>query len=168
MTGLYRFFANKGQLIALLIGLISLFIVFGILIGGLSGAGYDTGTDLNAVLKGGGGDGFNMFNAAIVIPLILVAICAILWLIFGVGRILTNPKASLLAIISFAVILVLFFVLYSSSDVETTGKLGLIHEKFGISGGVSKFISGGIKTTVGLVILAFISMVVFEIYNMFK
>jgi hypothetical protein len=37
-----------------------------------------------------------------------------------------------------------------------------------VSEGTSKFISGGIKTTVGLSVVAFFVMIGFEIRNLFK
>ena len=51
---------------------------------------------------------------------------------------------------------------------ESAGKLGELHEKFSITENVSKFISGGLKTTVGLALAAFGAMVVLEVVNLFK
>ncbi len=168
MIGLYNFFQKRGQLFALLLGVISVAIVFISINSGMSSAGFDGSTDLNTVLKNGGGDGFNFLNAAVMIPIVLVVLCAVVWLAFSFFRIITNPKSSLAGIVALVVIAALFFLVYSSADVNYTGKLAAIHEKFGISDGVSKFISGGLVTTVALAVLTFVAMVVSEIINLFK
>lgn len=168
MTGLYNFFQKRGQLFALLLGLISVVIAFGSVFSGLGAAGFDAATDLNAVLKNGGGNGFDFFNLAIMIPVILTVIAVVLWLIFGLGRLVTNPKGSIVVLLGAVLLIGLFFVLYSSSIAESDGPVGFVSEKFGVTPGVSKFISGGIKCTIILTALSIITMVVLEIINLFK
>ena len=168
MISIYNFFQKRGQLFALLLGVITVALVFGTAMSGMSAAGFGADTDLNTVLKNGGGDGFNFFNLAIYLPFFLTVIAAALWLIFGLGRLATNPKGSLIVLIGAVVLIGLFFILYSSSDAETTGKLGMLSEKFDVSTGVSKFISGGIKCTAVLAFGALASMVILEIVNLFK
>lgn len=168
MTGLYNFLLKRGQLIALLIGVVFVAIILISIFGGLGSAGYDAGTDLNAILKDGGGNGFNFFNPAMLLPILLTILCAGVWLIFGLGRVFTNPKGSISGIIAAAVIFAIFFFLYTTSVAETTGRVGFVSEKFNISEGISKLISGGLKTTIGLTILSIVAMVAFEIYSLFK
>jgi len=71
-------------------------------------------------------------------------------------------------IIAFGVIIILFFVFMGMSDAETTGRIGMLSQKFNVSPGVSKFIGGGIMTTVVLALGAFFAMVIMEILNLFK
>ena len=168
MTGLYNFFLKRGQLFALLLGVITVAIVFGSAMGGMGTAGFDSSTDLNQVLKNGGGNGFDFFNAAIALPMILSAIAAALWAFFGLGRLVTNPKGSIIVLIGAVLLLGLFFVLYSSSSAETTGIVGRVSEKFAVGPGVSKFISGGIKCTIILAVIAVLTTVILEIVNLFK
>jgi len=168
MTSIYNFFLKRGQLFAFLLGLITVAIVFGTAMSGMGAAGFEAGSDLNAVLKNGGGDGFNFFNLAIYLPIILTVLAAGLWLLFGLGRLVTNPKGSLIVLIGAVVLIGLFFLLYSSSAAETSGKLGMLSEKFDVSNGVSKFISGGIKCTAILALIALASMVIMEVVNLFK
>jgi len=168
MKSLYNLFTTKGQLIALVLALVVIAIsVLGIF-GGLSSGGYDVGTDLNAVLKGGGGNGFNFFNSAILLPGILIGIATFLWIGFTVFQVLTDIKGSSKIVIAFLIIAVMFFVFKAMNDSETTGKLAALIQKNGISEGVSTSISGGIWTTLVLTILAAVLMIVMEVLNMFK
>lgn len=168
MIGLYNFFVKRGQTVSLVIGLVSTAIILFSIFGGLSSGGYDTSTDLNAVLKGGGGNGFDFLDPAIIIPEILVAICLITAVLFGIFKLITNPKSSLAMLLGIGLILAMFFVFYSMADSESTGRIGMLLEREGLSTGVSKFISGSIKTTLWLTILAFVGIVVMEIVNFFK
>ncbi len=168
MIGLYNFLQKKGQLFSLLLGVVCVAIVLMSIFSGLKSAGFDAGTDLNTVLKNGGGDGFNFLDPAIMIPMVLVMATAAVWLLSSLLRMIMNPKSSLIGIVAIAVILGVFFVLYSSADINHGPAMAAIHEKFNITDGVSKFISAGLKTTVGLAVIAFFSMVISEIINLFK
>ncbi len=69
------------------------------------------------------------------------------------------------------VIVVVFFALYSSSGTDFDSAIGNTLLKFadtGITENTSKIISGSLKTTGMLAIGALVSMVFFEIYNIFK
>lgn len=168
MKAIYNLFNQKGQMIALLLGVLCIAIVLGSIFSGISGAGYDTSTDLNAVLKSGGGDGFNYLNLAIAIPAILIIIALLAWAVFGLMGLIGNPKGSMTFLIGFVILLVLFFILYSMSDAESTGKIAELVGKNNISENVSKMISGGVKSVMGLTIVAFFGIILFEIYNLFK
>jgi hypothetical protein len=88
--------------------------------------------------------------------------------LFGIYQMVTNPKAAIKAIIGIAILLVLFFALYSTSSPESTGIVANAVEKFGITDGQSQFISAGIKSTLILGGLAALAFVVSEITNLFK
>ncbi len=168
MKAIYNLFNTKGQMIALLIGVVCSAIILISIFTGLSGAGFDASTDLNAVLKNGGGDGFNFLNPVIAVPLLLVAVAFLVAIVFGLGQLISNPKNSMVFLISIAVLLGLFFILYSTSTAESTGKIAELVSKNNITENVSKFISGGVKSVMGLTIIAFAGIVLFEIYNLFK
>ncbi len=168
MKGIYDLFTKNGQLIALGIGLICIIAVFASIFGGLANSGFDTSTDLNAILKDGGGDGFNFFNTAVSIPQILTIAAVAIILIFGVLGLVTNPKGSLIMLIALGVLVGLFFILTSMSEAETAGKIAALTDRYDIDDGTSKMLSGGIKTAVALAVLSLIGMVLMEIYNFFK
>lgn len=169
MKSLFTFLTKRGQLFALLLAIACIVIVFSSIFGGLSNAGYDTGLDLVPILQDDEStQSFDFFTPAVAIPYYLTAICMFLLVIFFIKDIVTNPKGSMKMIIGLIVLAVVFFALYSSSTAENVGKIGALSQEFNVSDNISKMISGGLKTTVGLAIVAAISMVLMEIWNMFK
>lgn len=169
MKALYNFLTSKGQLVALLLAILCVAIVLGSIFSGLGSAGYDVGTDLVSILKDKDStQEFNFFNPAISIPQALIVIALLALIVFGVISLVSDPKGSLKFIISAAVVLVLFGIFYSISDSETSGKIFELIQKNNISEGTSKFISGGIKTTILLITLSVITAVGGEVYNIFK
>lgn len=168
MKSLYNLLTTKGQLFALVLGVVVIAISLISIMGGLGSAGYEVGTDLNSIMKSGGGDGFNFFNAPIALATVLIVLGFILWIGFTLIQLISNPKDSMKMIIAFGITILLFFIFMSISDAESTGRIASLSDRFNVSDGVSKFISGGIKTTLVLSIGAFIAMVVMEILNLFK
>lgn len=164
---MYKFLTKNGQTAALILGVVCIAIFLGTALSGISSAGYDLSTDLNGL-----GDeakaGMNFFNPGIWLAIVLAVACLVVAVLFGIINVAKFPKASLKAIIGFIAIVALFGILYSMSSMETGGKLAALHDKFDVSEGVSKFISGGIKTTVFLAIASFVIMILFEIRNLFK
>jgi hypothetical protein len=169
MKALYNFLTARGQMIALFLAILCVAIVMGSIFSGLGSAGYDTSTDLVSILKDPDStQEFNFFNPAVAIPRILILLCVIAVVVFGVLSVVSDPKGSLKFIISGGVIVLLFFVFYASSESETTGKIFALLQREDISEGTSKFISGGIKTTMLLIGFSIVSAVAGEVYNIFK
>lgn len=168
MKAIYNLFVNNGTRGAFLLGALIILLSLVLINSGLSGAGYDVGTDLNQILKSGTEEKFNFFNFPLGFPIALAGLCIVAALFFGITQLVSNPKGSLKGIIGLAVVLILFFVFYSMASPETTGKLATLHDRFGIGDTASKIISGGIKTTITLAAGAAILMVIAEIRNMFK
>lgn len=164
---MYNFLTKHGQTAALGLGVLCIVIFLVTTLGGISSGGYDLSTDLNG-LPDEAKDKIMFFNPGIFITVALVVICFVLSLVFGLVNFAKFPKASMKAAIALIAIVVVFGGLYASSGMETSGKLGMLHDKFDVGEGASKFIGGGIKTTVGLGILAFIVMIGFEVRNLFK
>ncbi len=169
MKSLFNFFTSKGQLGALLLAVALIAVVFMTIFGGLGSAGYDSGTDLVPILQDEEStQTFDFFSPAVSIPVYLIGFAAILLVFFGIKSIVTDPKGSMKLIISLAVLAIIFFALYSMSEAETTGKISELVQEFDVSDNVSKMISGGIKTTLGLAVVSAVLMVIMEIWNLFK
>ncbi len=169
MKALYDFLTSKGQMIALLLAIVCIAIVMISIFTGISGQGYDVGTDLVSILKDPDStQEFNFFNAAIIIPRALIILTALIMVVFGVIALISDPKGSMKFIVSTVVILLLFFVFYSISESETTGKIFSLLQKNNIGDGTSKFISGGIKTSLLMIGLSVVSAIGGELYNFFK
>lgn len=164
---MYKFLTKNGQTMALLLGVFCILVFLIPVFTGIGGAGYDLGTDLNA-LPDEAKDKINFFNPGLGLARFLVYAGFGLALIFGIVNFAKFPRASLKAAGGLVAIVVLFFILYSTSQMESTGKLAMLHDKFDVSEGVSKFISGGLKTTVFLAVGAFVIMILAEIRNFFK
>ena len=169
MKSIFTLLTKRGQLFALILALVCIAIVFVSILSGLGSAGYDTSLDLVPIMQDEEStQNFNFFSPAVRIPSYLAVICFFI-MIAGVFKdIFSDPKGSIKMIIGLVVLAVVFFALYSSSAAENTGKISYLVQEFDVSDNVSKLISGGIKTTVGLTIVAAISMVFMEIWNMFK
>jgi len=165
---MYKLLTKNGQLFALILGVgvvaIYLFTVFG----GLSSAGYSTSDDLNAILKNNPDANFDFFNAGMYLTIALVALAVGLAILFGLWQVISSPKASLKGIIAVVVLAALFFVLYSTAEAESTGKIGELVQRFDVSDTASKIITGGLMTTFILAAAATLFMVLGEIRNLFK
>jgi glucan phosphoethanolaminetransferase (alkaline phosphatase superfamily) len=165
---MYNYLTKNGQLVAFLIGLVVIVIFLGSVISGLSSGGYDMGTDLNA-LDADVKKNINFFNPGLYLTALLGALTAALaFVVFGVWNLIKFPKDAIKFVAGIAGLLVIFFILYSMSNVETAGKLGELHDELAISDGTSKFISGAMKTAMGLAVVSFVAMFAGELRNMFK
>ena len=165
---MYSLLAKRGQLFAILLGVGIVVIFLGSVIGGLNGAGYNMGTDLVQVLKNDPAQDFSFFDIGLYLTMGLIAIAAVLALLFGLYQMLTNIKGSLTGIIALVAIAAIFFGFYSSAPDDLTGPISGVLQQFDISAGISKFISGALWTTIILALLSVAAMVILEIWNMFK
>ncbi|TXB63310.1 hypothetical protein [Phaeodactylibacter luteus] len=103
----------------------------------------------------------------------LSIVAAIAMVLFGLVQVATSFKSSMKGILGFVALLVIFFVSYSMTDTNVSPYIQGAIDKFEQGGAVFtegnlKFISGGISTTVILVILAAAAFVISEISNLFK
>ncbi|NNE27385.1 MAG: hypothetical protein HKN09_11130 [Saprospiraceae bacterium] len=165
---MYKLLTQKGQLYALLLGILCIAIGMGSIIGGINGAGYSTSDDLNQIMKNNESASFDFFNPAISIVLVLILIALVAWIAFSLYALISDPKGSLKFLIGIAIMLIFFFILYSTSDAESTGRIGQLVQRFNVNDTVSKLISGGVKTAVFGISAGFLGAVVLEIYNLFK
>ncbi|MEE9373967.1 MAG: hypothetical protein V3V00_13025 [Saprospiraceae bacterium] len=165
---MYSLLAKRGQMFAILLGVIVVVIFLGSVIGGLSSAGYNMGTDLNQVLKNDPNQSFSFFDIGLQLTMALALIAAVLALLFGLYQMLTNIKGSLTGIISLLAIGAIFFGFYSSASDDLTGPISHVLQQFDISSGISKFITGSLWTTILMAVVAAAAMIILEIWNMFK
>lgn len=167
MTSLFNFFTSKGQLAAFALGLLCSVIAIGSIIGGVN-SNYSMSDDLNSIMKNNPEASFDFFNPAISVVVFLVVVALACAVIFGLLGLFSDLKGSMKFLIGLALVVVLFLILYSTADAETTGRLGMLSEKFDVSGNVSKLITAGVKTAVFSIIIAAVSAAIMEIMNLFK
>ena len=165
---MYKMLTSKGQLFALLLGILVIAIVLISIVTGINGAGYDLSTDLNQVLKDNPGEPFNYFNPMVTLVGLMIVIAAAAWLLFSLWQLISAPKQSIKGLLGVAALIVIFIIFFSISQNETSGSIWDTIQKFNVSETASKIISGGLKTTLTLAILAIGAMIVFEVVNIFK
>ena len=159
---------KNGQLFALILGVVSIVIALFSLTSGIKSAGYSTSDDLNAIMKNNENFSLDFLNAGLGVIMLLVGLALAAWLIFSLLGLFSNPKGSMKFIIGLAVILGLFFILYSMAEHETTGRVSMLLQRENISEGVSKMIGAGVQSATYIAIAAIATMILFEIRNLFK
>lgn len=164
---MYNFLTKNGQLIALGLGILVIAIFLGSVVSGFNAnAAIDMSTDLNAYE---GKKDITFFSPGLGATVAMVILAGVLALVvFGIINILKFPKDAMKFGIGIIALVLIFFGLYATSNMESAGKLGMLHEREAITENVSKLISGGLKTTVGLAVAAFAIMVISEVRNIFK
>lgn len=164
---MYKLLTSKGQLFAIALGLISVAIAIGSIVSGVK-SNYSMSDDLVDIMKGNPEATFDFINPAITIVIVLMVVALAAAVIFGLIGLLSDPKGSMKFLIGLALIALLFFVFYSTSSGESTGRLAMITQKFDVSNSVSKLISGGVKTAVWSIFIAFFVAIIMEVINFFK
>lgn len=156
---MYKFMTKHGTMIAFGIGLLIAFVAVMAIMMGLDG--------FNALPEDDKGT-TSIFNIGIVGAIILVILCAVLMLGFGVYQLAANPKSAMKSIIPLAVIVGLVVVFYSMGQAETSGKVYEAIQKGELSGETSKWINGALATTLILFAGATLAFILSEIRNLFK
>ncbi len=164
---MYKLLTSRGQLFAILLGAIASAIAIGSIVSGVNSK-YSLSDDLNYILKNNADATFDFFNPAINITVVLVGIAAVAVVFFIILNLFTDLKGSMKILFAFLAVGLLFLIFYSTSDVETTGRIAMLSEKFSVGDGASKLISGGVKTAVMSIALAFGAAIIMEILNLLK
>lgn len=165
---MYKFLTKYGQTAALLLGVLIVLIFLITVSSGLSSAGYDMSTDLNG-LPDDAKAAINFFNPTIAITGFLAILTGFLaFVAFGVWDLIKFPKSAIKFLIGLAVLLVVFFILYSTADPSVSEAFQGKYEENNITDTISKFISAGTITAVGLVLIAAVLMILGAIRNAFK
>jgi len=165
---MYQLLSKKGQLFAIILGVLVVAIFLGSVLSGLSSGGYAIGDDLNSIMKNNPDQTFSFFDLGLKMTIALIVIALVVAVVFGLIQLISAPKQSIKGIIGMAIIAILFFALYSSASTDTNSVISDVISKFEISDNISKLISGGIMTTLILAGVSLASMVLFEVYNLFK
>lgn len=166
---MYQLLAKKGQLFAIILGVAVVAIFLITVFTGLGSEGYTVGDDLNQIMKNNPDQKFSFFDPGLYLTVALVALGFAAALLFGLFQLFSSPKQSLKGIIGVAVIAAMFFAFYSSAGVDAADTpMANLLDKFDVSDNVSKLITGGIMTTLILIGVSFVSMILLEVYNLFK
>lgn len=156
---MYKALTKYGQLAAFSVGLVVIVVFFASVFSGVDAFNGLTKEDRGTT---------TIFNAGLYLTIGLLIICAVVALLFGIWHMVTNPKGAMKAIIALAILLVLFFALYATSEPETSGIVANAVEKFNLTAGQSQFIGAALKSTLILGGIAVLSFIVSELTNIFK
>ncbi len=163
---MYKFLTKNGQMVAFGLGILVIAIF---LISIFTGIDEWAGQLTSEGLKDVNVEDIKIFDMGLGITIFLAIAAAFLaFVLFGALNLAKFPKDAIKLIGLVIGLLVVFFIFYSMGDVETTGKLGELHQSENLSDGTSKFISGGIWTAIGLALVAFVTMFAGELRNAFK
>jgi len=157
---MYKFLSKNGQVIAFGIGVVitALFLVF--IFSGLEN--FNALSDDERITS-------DIFNFGIYAVIVLIVLCAIAAILFGIFQVVTNPKGSLKGLIGIAALAAVFFIAYSMSTMpEPDTALAATKESFEVTDGEFKFISGEILAALTLAGVAAAAFVISEIINFFK
>lgn len=166
---MYNFLAKNGQVVAFGLGVVLIGIFLLMSVPQAGGYYFETMSD-EEIYK------VDIFNFGIRAAIALAVLCAAAMLLFGLYHIATNPKGSIKGIIGVAVLVILFFILYSSTSGEPDHPtiVGAV-EKYEdsaegrvITPGNLKFIGAATSTMLLMIGLAFAALVVTGIRNLFK
>jgi hypothetical protein len=158
---MYKLLTKYGQLMAFGLGLLVALLFLISVLGGI-----DSFNSLAEEEQGTTG----IFNVGLYGAIAMCIICAVAILGFGLYHAISNPRGAMKFLIGFGALAVLFIIFYAMSAPieEAEGRLGMILEKFSITEGTNKFITGALATTVTLAALAAAAFAFSEVRNLFK
>ncbi len=164
---MYDFLVKKGLTMAFIVGTIITVIFLVIAVSGINSAGL-AGVDLTE--RKADIPSMNFFNFGLWAAIILTLVCFGLLLLFILVDIGKFPKQMGRAILAVVALIVVFVGLTMSSTAEAGPLWDRLYNNpdFAFTPSVSKFISGGLKTTGILTVLAVLIMIGAEIRNSFK
>ncbi|MFZ1750094.1 MAG: hypothetical protein WAU01_07885 [Saprospiraceae bacterium] len=165
MNKLYNMLVKHGDAITVGVSAV-LFIVFAlsIYLGSKSG-GYNLSelTDMQDKSQ------VNCFNVGLIMMMVM-AVMALALMIGGVfWDLIRNFKTGAKSMAGFAILAIAFVVLYFTANYDTGGRFAAYWSpEFGITEGLSKFISAGLYSLFGMTLLAFFLIIIFEVRSFFK
>jgi hypothetical protein len=166
MIGLYRNLVKHGDAIAVGFSvLMSVLFALSVYFGAKSG-----GYELSTLTERADKSDVNCFNLGLWIMYIL-AIVAIMLMIFGVlWDLFRNFKSGSKTIIGFGGVILVFIILFFTSSHDTNGRYAAYwsHPDFHINETISKFISAGLYTMMGMALVSFVLIILFEVRALFK
>ncbi len=157
---MYNFLVKNGQRLAFGLGLVIAVIFFAIASSGLE--------EFNMLSKEEQAT-TSIFNFGLSATIFLVIATAVLMLGFGLWHVATNFKGSLKGLIGLAVLVIVFFISYSTASGEATGAIARAAEKVGgLSPNQLKFVGASISTAGILIGLATLGLIASEVRNFFR
>ena len=165
---MYKFLTKNGQSLALGLGVLVIAIFPISIYSGFSSAGYDMSTDLNKLSDAEQAE-ISFFDAGIGLTVAMIIVSFLLaFVVFGIFDLIKFPKNAVKFAIGVLGLAIVFYALYATSSFDTAGRLAKLNDDFDITPTISKFISGGIKTTLGLLGFSAFAVVVGELWSIFK
>jgi hypothetical protein len=161
MKSLYNFLEKRGQSVFFGLGLLLVIIYFASVSAGLNDFNKLATKPVDERITS------NLFNFGINVGVALVIICAVITVILGLIYVAQNFKKSLRLLIAVGVLLVMFFILKSTSSGVDTLPEEMVAD-FDLNDAKATMVGGALKTAVvlmGLTILAFVGA---EVRNLFK
>lgn len=165
MAKLYNFLLKDGDAIAVGFSAFMLILfALGVYFGSKAG-GYDLSTLTELPDK----SNINCFNIGLW-SMIIMSIVAIILAILGmVWDIFKNFKSGSSSIYGFGAIVVAFLAFYFTSSHDSGGRFDAFWKpEFGITVGLSKFISAGLYSMMALTVVAFLLILIYEVKSFFK
>jgi len=157
---MYNFLVKNGQRLAFGLGLVIAVIFFAIASSGLE--------EFNMLSKEEQAT-TSIFNFGLSATIFLVIAAAVLMLGFGLWHVATNFKGSLKGLVGLAVLVIVFFISYSTASGEATGAIARAAEKVGgLSPNQLKFVGASISTAGILIGLATLGLIASEVRNFFR
>ncbi len=160
---MYKFLTKNGQLLAVLLSVAVIAVFFIFIIVGLNNSGFDMSTDLNMHKKD-----VKFFDAGLYLTIVLFIVAVLIWILFSVYHLVTNPKGSIKFMLGGLAIVGVFVLFYFMTSSDVTGKLPELMSRLNISDTVHRIISGGISTSIVLAAVAVLVMLGTELVNIFK
>jgi len=165
---MYNYLTKNGQTLALGLGVLVIAIFFISIYSGFSSMGYDMSTDLNKLTDAEQAE-IGFFDSGIAITVAMIVIAFILaFVVFGVFDLIKFPKNAIKFAIGAIGLAVVFYALYATSSFDAAGKMARLNLDNDITENISKLISGGIKTTLGLMGFSVLAVIVGEVWALFK
>lgn len=157
---MYKLFSKYGLLIAFVVGLV--FTLIAIIPAFTSLPDGFSIMDMEEQVK------TTAFDTGLKVTIGLFFAAIIITILVSVLGILKNPKAAIKGVIGIAVLVVLIFVLYSTSPVDSSPGYQAFLDEFNVSDNLSRWIDAGLKSSYILTAVAVGVMVLGEVRNLFK
>jgi hypothetical protein len=156
---MYKFLTKHGTGVAFGLGLLVTVIGLIAIIGGMES--FNSLAEEDQITTG-------IFDAALYSTFVLFIATVVVAIGFGLFQLISSPKHAIKFAIALVGLVVLGFLFYSLSEVETSGKVYEKIQEGELSGGMSKILNGALWTTIALSLIAILGIVVSEIRNLFK
>lgn len=156
---MYNFLTKHGTGAAFGLGLLVSILGLAVVVSGLEG--------FNNLSKEQQGT-TSIFNVVLMGTFILMNAAIALVVLFGIRDLVEYPKNAIKFLVGVGAIILLGFLFYSLSTVETSGKVFEQIRDGRLNEGVSKILNGALWTTFILAVIAILGIVASEVRNLIK